>query len=233
MSLYQARASQLTDYGYTAWSLTVIPYVLMSLTNLTANLSCPDYPCLYVVETELLQEARGHGAVVYGTVGQITGFSYSKPGRANLVFRVLLYFIGVCLIACPFLAIGLLTGFRPGPRTQAYEQGWMLSWLISSVIFGVLLGKGEDNTYLHTLKQLWALIKTLGSLKAGPQYGWLGKMVHYSILWVALAVVTVIRILTWVFIFHPDWDVYYSRQADYKLRDLSNGISRLGILSKL
>lgn len=47
--IYQARGQQLERYGYSAYSLTVVPYVLMSLVNLFACLCIPQYPMMYIV----------------------------------------------------------------------------------------------------------------------------------------------------------------------------------------
>lgn len=47
--IFQARGGQLERYGYSAYSLTVIPYVLMSLVNLVACLCIPQYPMMYIV----------------------------------------------------------------------------------------------------------------------------------------------------------------------------------------
>lgn len=47
--IFQARGGQLDRYGYSAYSLTVIPYVLMSLVNLVACLCIPQYPMMYIV----------------------------------------------------------------------------------------------------------------------------------------------------------------------------------------
>lgn len=40
---------QLERYGYAAYSLSVIPYILMSLSNLISSLFTPQYPTLYLV----------------------------------------------------------------------------------------------------------------------------------------------------------------------------------------
>ncbi|KAI5848430.1 hypothetical protein DFP73DRAFT_591950 [Morchella snyderi] len=47
--LYAARATQFDKFGYGAYSLTIIPYVLMSMVNLAASLSRPSYPSRYFV----------------------------------------------------------------------------------------------------------------------------------------------------------------------------------------
>jgi hypothetical protein len=39
-------------YGYAAFGLTVIPYAIMSILNLTANLLTPEYPMLFMVQSD-------------------------------------------------------------------------------------------------------------------------------------------------------------------------------------
>lgn len=47
--LYKARGDQVERFGYASYSLTVIPYVLMSLLNLLASLTVPQYPSMFLV----------------------------------------------------------------------------------------------------------------------------------------------------------------------------------------
>lgn len=49
LELYEASKRQIPRFGYAAYSLTVIPYVIMSLTNLLATLCEPQYPALFLV----------------------------------------------------------------------------------------------------------------------------------------------------------------------------------------
>lgn len=49
LELYEARGRQLEKYGYAAYSLTVIPYISMSLVNLLVAAYLPQYPSMYVV----------------------------------------------------------------------------------------------------------------------------------------------------------------------------------------
>ena len=48
--LYYARGSQLERYGYAAPSLTVVPYIAMSILNLLAAIVEPQYPCVFLVK---------------------------------------------------------------------------------------------------------------------------------------------------------------------------------------
>lgn len=67
--IYQARADQFSNYGYGAYSLICIPYIIMSFMNLVAALVCPEYPCLFLAESLIMEEARARGCIFNGTIG--------------------------------------------------------------------------------------------------------------------------------------------------------------------
>jgi hypothetical protein len=71
-TLYNARGDQINKYGYAAFGLTVTPYLVMSIVNLIGALITPQYPCLYVVGSTVLDEARRRNEChVDGTVGRL------------------------------------------------------------------------------------------------------------------------------------------------------------------
>jgi hypothetical protein len=61
------------EYGYAAFGLTVIPYAIMSIINLTANLLTPEYPTLFMVQSDaIMHEMREKPFCDFdGTVGTI------------------------------------------------------------------------------------------------------------------------------------------------------------------
>uniref|UniRef100_A0A093VFF9 Uncharacterized protein n=1 Tax=Talaromyces marneffei PM1 TaxID=1077442 RepID=A0A093VFF9_TALMA len=59
--LYRSRGDQVPKYGYAAFSFTVLPYVIMSFVNLLGNLVTPRYSTLYLVHTEMMDEASQRG----------------------------------------------------------------------------------------------------------------------------------------------------------------------------
>ncbi|KFA48275.1 hypothetical protein S40293_11595 [Stachybotrys chartarum IBT 40293] len=69
VTLYGARYSQLDRYGYAAYGLTVVPFLIMSLINLASQIATADYPALYMVHTPVMDEARRRGGVFDGVVG--------------------------------------------------------------------------------------------------------------------------------------------------------------------
>ncbi|ORY10866.1 hypothetical protein BCR34DRAFT_566129 [Clohesyomyces aquaticus] len=71
ITLYRARGDQLKSYGYAAFGLTVVPYILMSILNLIAQISSPDYPTLYLIHTEIMDEAIRRGGHFEGVIGYL------------------------------------------------------------------------------------------------------------------------------------------------------------------
>lgn len=71
VSVYKSRGDQFERYGYAAFSLTVLPFAVMSFANLVANILSLDYARLYLVETPELIEAQKRGAIVMGVVGEL------------------------------------------------------------------------------------------------------------------------------------------------------------------
>ena len=69
ITIYRARGDQIEKYGYAAYGLSVYPYLLMSLANLTKLAVCGRYPYAYVLRTATLVEAEGKGGVFEGAVG--------------------------------------------------------------------------------------------------------------------------------------------------------------------
>lgn len=100
MEMYQSSSRQLPKFGYAAYSLTVIPYLIMSLVNLVATACEPRYPTMFLVlyggesdpaesrhgmpsdaeemkDTEVTSQARGirigPSELVRGAVGEAYG----------------------------------------------------------------------------------------------------------------------------------------------------------------
>ena len=71
ISLYRARAGQYEQYGLAAYSLTVLPFAVMSFANLVANSVSMDFPLFYLVGSPEMDEAVTRGAVFSRLVGQL------------------------------------------------------------------------------------------------------------------------------------------------------------------
>jgi hypothetical protein len=70
-ALYQSKGYQITAYGYAAFGFTVTPYLVMSFVNLLANCFTPTYPNVYLVHTEIMEEAVSRGGHFTDIVGKL------------------------------------------------------------------------------------------------------------------------------------------------------------------
>jgi len=71
-TLYRTRGDQIRRFGYASFGLTVAPYAVMSVLNIIGNLVTSDYPKLYLVESEVMDEAKQReGAKFDYVVGRI------------------------------------------------------------------------------------------------------------------------------------------------------------------
>lgn len=70
-TLYQSRGYQISVYGYSAFGFTVLPYLFMSFVNLVGNLATPSYSKLYLVHTEIMDEAIQRGGKFTDVVGKM------------------------------------------------------------------------------------------------------------------------------------------------------------------
>ena len=71
-TLYQIKGDKIQRYDYAAFGLTVAPYLLMSIINLLGTMLTPEYPCLYLVRSEVMDEAsRREGAKFEGMVATL------------------------------------------------------------------------------------------------------------------------------------------------------------------
>jgi hypothetical protein len=107
-TLYNTRGDQLNRYGYAAFGLTVIPYIIMSIINLLGNILTPGYPTLYLVQSPELEEAESRGAQINGIVGKVQGDDlwYASKG----------YFTGQ--MSYESNTSGLITRLRPEAASQ-------------------------------------------------------------------------------------------------------------------
>ncbi|KAF2397674.1 hypothetical protein EJ06DRAFT_132453 [Trichodelitschia bisporula] len=83
--LKATRGPQIKQYGFAAFGLTVIPYLIMSVINLVGNVLTPDYNALYIVDSPILQEAKQvHGAKIDGIVGSLVIDERHRDARVDI-----------------------------------------------------------------------------------------------------------------------------------------------------
>jgi len=76
LTLAKSLQGEIAIFGYASFSLSVLPYAVMSLVNLVANMICPHYPTLYMVRNAVMDEAEERlGMRFEGTVGRIKAIS--------------------------------------------------------------------------------------------------------------------------------------------------------------
>ncbi|KAI9720763.1 MAG: hypothetical protein M1828_005554 [Chrysothrix sp. TS-e1954] len=71
ITLYRASGTELQQYGFTAYSLTVTPFALMSVINLCGTLITPSFPSLYIVGSTVSDEALQRGCTIDGMVARL------------------------------------------------------------------------------------------------------------------------------------------------------------------
>ena len=69
VTLYRSRGMQIQLFGWGAFGFSVIPYALMSIVNLFGNLISPEYSAIYMVRSEIMDEAISRGGIFVGMVG--------------------------------------------------------------------------------------------------------------------------------------------------------------------
>lgn len=67
-TLARRTGDQFQLFGYSSFSITVVPYLTMSFINLLGNLLTPSYPGLYLVKTSVMEEAQSRGNLFQGHV---------------------------------------------------------------------------------------------------------------------------------------------------------------------
>jgi hypothetical protein len=77
LTLYRTRGDQIEEFGYAAFGLTVIPYFIMSILNLMAQVATPEFPAFYLVHSKEMDEARSD-------LGRYLMESLDRPCRRRL-----------------------------------------------------------------------------------------------------------------------------------------------------
>lgn len=70
-TLVSTRGDQISRYGYAAFGLTVVPYLLVSTVNLIGSLVTPTFDRVYLIETPIMEEARSRGCHFDHIVGEL------------------------------------------------------------------------------------------------------------------------------------------------------------------
>lgn len=80
-ALWRAKANQIVVYGYTAFGLFVVPYAVMSVVNVFGNLFVADYAAVYLVRSEVMDEAQRRDGGFELVVGSV--YQRSRPSTTT------------------------------------------------------------------------------------------------------------------------------------------------------
>jgi len=155
-TLYRTRGDQINRYGYAAFGLTVVPYAIMSVINLISIVLTPDYPAVYLVSSDTMEEARKQDGVFEGVVGKLIevvteeaqeaadpnglgilrvlkrlGLNY-QPAQTSSEYQISVY-IGTIAIAI----IGGISRFKSNHSTHA-QRVWTMVWLVWGIMGSIV-----------------------------------------------------------------------------------------------
>jgi hypothetical protein len=113
--LYRAAQSvEIQRYGYASYSLSVLPYTLVSILNLAGSLISHEYPTLYMVRSHVMEEAIKDGGIFDGTIGVLCEAERIEvPRMGKLVSQ---NEVGILRDVVRFLT-GMSCGSRSGTTT--------------------------------------------------------------------------------------------------------------------
>lgn len=172
-TLYNTSVYAVNQFGYVAFGFTVIPFAFMSLVNLLANIACPTYPAIYIVENNVLETLRRRIAsenkqmtfYVEGTVGRLKE-SYERQAQLKNAERaglrrglkgLLVSLLAVLmLIGAVVGSMGGLTDFKKADSTLA-QRVWIILWLVCGIWIGTVFG---------TVRVIDAVDRSVGGLSS-------------------------------------------------------------------
>ena len=70
-SLYRAQGSQIDRYGYAAYGLTVLPYMVVSVINFAGSLLSSEYDMIYMIHSKTMEEMVQRGGLTDGFIGSL------------------------------------------------------------------------------------------------------------------------------------------------------------------
>ena len=179
--LYQAGIDHIPRYGYAAYQLTVVPYLLMSVVNLIGAVLEPTYPTIYLVENKCHEDPpKVAGAVGQATLKPEAGIQQLKWSIRSLLelprgaLGVVAGVLTMVVFLTPLVVISLLTKWKLG-ESNVVQQTAVVMWL--GTIYGspILYTYWEDLVF-QTTKRDWIrstlLIPVLLGVGITPVWMW-------------------------------------------------------------
>lgn len=96
-ALYKAQGSQIERYGYAAFGLTVIPYIVISIINFIGSLLSSEYETIFLVHSSIVDEMIARGGFLDGTVGSVYGAVEDQTHTSLLDTEVSIGSVGTAL----------------------------------------------------------------------------------------------------------------------------------------
>lgn len=140
ISIYRTRGSQIDQYGYAAYGLSVIPYTFMSLANFICAALVGQYPCVYALTSPVMEEAKARRGRFVGAIdvqwksnssnGSVKTSTSSSTARKPIsVIRTLIKIVisGVLVLVVQYILLYFLTKFEKKHSTVA-QRAWMMGW---------------------------------------------------------------------------------------------------------
>jgi len=166
-TLYRTRGNQIELYGYAAFGLTVIQYLIMSLINLIASVVVPQFPTIFMVRTAVMTEAERENGQFEGVVADL---SQERCLEVSLRRRYALWIQGVfvgLVWGAIFMTYGEGLSWNPGTISSRAQEGWTMAWLTSSGVFGSVVNAIG--------KRMWS--------RPPRKFGWKSKEFRWEVLW--------------------------------------------------
>ena len=154
-TLYKAMGNQVSVYGFSAFGLTVAPYALMSFVNIVATLATPQYPTMFLIETDDLAEAENDGGRFVGAIAKV---KYDELDRkvepdflAHAGFKTFAHRLTVgVLILAPIGIVGGLSRFRfVTPGNTLLQRVSIPLWIFVGCVSALWLKWVDNLMALH------------------------------------------------------------------------------------
>jgi hypothetical protein len=169
-TLYRTRGNQVSMFGYAAFGLTVAQYAWMSFINLLGNLTCPQYPSMFLVGSKTLDNLKAEVIAQHkqaefpldGAVGRISAETEDKilgdlRKGSNQVERI----YAVQSLSSSIASVSSIMGF---PVTMI-----SVIIIVGAVPIAIIGGLSRFSTGSSALYQrVWTMLWLVFGLLVGP-----------------------------------------------------------------
>lgn len=148
-SIYDTSGPQVAKFGYAAYGFTVINYAVMSIVNSIARAMSKTYPAMFMVRSDVMDEAETRGVIFDGVVGRLVAYeetfgAESIPPCGRITYRnkkdprrngarIGYSALGLLIAAPAFIAISVISHWQPASSTIT-ERVLIMMWIFSSCV---------------------------------------------------------------------------------------------------